>query len=81
LILEKVRGLSAKCRKMEFLGIIFVRKKVVDSVHGGPAMDGGTELTEARPPAAPVSKGTDQGAGEGEWDAGNSVVHSPELGR
>jgi hypothetical protein len=56
-------------------------KKAVDSVHGGPAMDGGTELAEAQPPAALVSKGTGQGAEEGEWDAGNSVVHSPELGR
>jgi hypothetical protein len=53
----------------------------MDSVHGGPAMDGGTELTGARPPATPVSKGANQGVREGEWDAGNSVVRSSELGR
>jgi hypothetical protein len=44
-------------------------------------MDGDTELAGAQPSAAPVSKGVAQGAGEGEWDAGNSVVLSSELGR
>jgi hypothetical protein len=28
-----------------------------------------------------VSKGTGQGAGEGEWNVGNPMVHSRELGR
>jgi hypothetical protein len=49
-------------------------------VHSGPAVDGNTKLAGAWPPAAPVSKGTNQGAGEGEWNLGNPMVHSPELG-
>jgi hypothetical protein len=28
-----------------------------------------------------VCKDAGQGAGEGEWNAGNPMVHSPELGR
>jgi hypothetical protein len=50
-------------------------------VHGGSAVDGGTELAGAWPPTAPVSKGAGQGAGEGEWNARNPMVHSLELGR
>jgi hypothetical protein len=50
-------------------------------VHRGPAVDGGTELAEAWPPAALVSEGAGQWVGEGEWNAGNPMVHSPELGR
>jgi hypothetical protein len=41
----------------------------------------GTELDGAWPPAASVCKDACQGAGEGEWNAGNPMVHSPELGR
>jgi hypothetical protein len=50
-------------------------------VHGGLAMDGGTELPEAWPPTALVLKDAGQGVGEGEWDAWNPIVRSPELGR
>jgi hypothetical protein len=46
-----------------------------------PAVGGGTELTEAWPPSSLESKGAGQGAGEGEWNVGNPMVHSPELGR
>jgi hypothetical protein len=44
-------------------------------------MDGGIELAGAWPPITPVSKGVGQGAAEGEWNARNPMVRSPELGR
>jgi hypothetical protein len=47
----------------------------------GPWWTGGIELTGAWPPTAPVCKDAGQGAGEGEWNAGNPMVHSSELGR
>jgi hypothetical protein len=47
----------------------------------GPRWTDDTKLTGAWPPAAPVCKDAGQGAGEGEWNAGNPMVHSPELGR
>jgi hypothetical protein len=58
----------------------FTKGKSVDSVHNGPAVDGGTELIKARPPAALVSKGAGQGVEE-EWDAGNSFRAAPKGGR
>jgi hypothetical protein len=47
------------------------------SVHGGPAVDGGTGSPEFRRPAAPVFTDAGQGLGEGEWDTGSSVSGSP----
>jgi hypothetical protein len=43
-------------------------------------MDGGTELTGAQPPAAPVLKGAGHGAGEGEGSVGDPFRASPKVG-
>jgi hypothetical protein len=47
----------------------------------GPRWTGGTELAGAWPPAALVCKDASQGVGEEEWNTGNPMVHSQELGR
>jgi hypothetical protein len=44
-------------------------------------MDGNTNLTGARPPAAPVRMGAGQGAGEREGSAGDPFRASPKVGR
>jgi hypothetical protein len=82
--MEKGRGLFVKLEFPLIDQIIFVLNTWwTQSVACGPcpAVDGGTKLVGAWPPAAPVSIGAGQGAGEGEWNAGNPMVHSPELGR
>jgi hypothetical protein len=89
--MEKGRGLFVKLEFPWINRIIFVLNNrwtqsmacgpCPAKVHRGPAVDGGTELTGAWPPAAPMSKGAAQGAREGEWNVGNQLVHSPELGR
>jgi hypothetical protein len=73
LILEKPMGFFTKLPGIIDFRIIFVRKKPWTqstghgprpaSVHGGLAMDGGTELTRAQPPATPVRNGAGQGVG------------------
>jgi hypothetical protein len=50
-------------------------------VHGGPVVDGGTELTGAWPLAAPLLQGTGQAAEDGETGSGNPLWASPEGGR
>jgi hypothetical protein len=84
LIMEKGRELFVKLEFPWINRIIFVlNNRWTRSMACGPcpAVDGGTELTGAWPPATQVSMGAGQGAGEGEWNAGNLMVHSPELGR
>jgi hypothetical protein len=89
--MEKGRGLFVKLEFPWINRIIFVLHNrwtrsmacgpCLVVVHGGPVVNGSTDLTGAWPPAALVSKGVGQGAGEGEWNVGNPMVHSPELGR
>jgi hypothetical protein len=93
LSLEKPKGFFAKLAGIIDFGNISIRKKLWNqstgrgphpaSVHGGPAMDGGTELTGARPLAALVHKGASQGAGEGQGQgsAGDPFRASLIVGR
>jgi hypothetical protein len=91
LILEKLRGLSAKCPKLDLLGIVFLKKTRGPSprVRGlrrpGPPWTGGHcrswELAGARPPAAPVPESSDRGAGERKGRLANSMEGLPRLGR
>jgi hypothetical protein len=63
LILKKSRGLSAKCRKLEFLGIVFLKKTrgpcprvrgpLAAPVHGGPQTPSRRRLAGERPERCP----------------------------
>jgi hypothetical protein len=83
LILEKSRGLNAKCPKLDFSVIIFLKETRGPSpqVRGPPeprstvdrSWTAAPSSPGLRPPAAPGSMGVGQGAGEGEWGAGSAV--------
>jgi hypothetical protein len=91
LILEKPRGLNVKCLKLDFPGIVFLKKTRGPSprVRGlrrpGPPWTGGhcrsRVLTGARPPAAPVPESSDRGAGKRKGGPVNSMVGLPRLRR
>jgi hypothetical protein len=91
LILEKPRGLSVKCLKLDFSGIVFLKKTRGPSpqVRGlrrpGPPWTGGhcrsREVIGARPPAVPVPESSDRGAGQREGGPTNSMAGFPRLGR
>jgi hypothetical protein len=80
LIFEKLSGFFAKLPGIINFRIIFVRKKTWTRsrgrgprpapVHGGLAMDGGTELAGAWPPATLAHWRSVAAAGEREWDTG-----------
>jgi hypothetical protein len=60
LILEKMRGLSAKCREMGFSRNYFVEEKPVDQVHRSVDL---FVITGAWPPATSVSRAPTKGRG------------------
>jgi hypothetical protein len=91
LILEKSRGLSAKCLKLDFQRIVFLKKTRGPSprVRGlhrpGPPWTGGhchsRELAGAQPPTAPVPESSNRGAGERKGGPVNSMAGLSRLGR
>jgi hypothetical protein len=91
LILEKPRCLSVKCLKLDFPGIVFLKKThgLSPRVRGlrwpGPLWTAGhcrsQELAGARPPAIPMLESSDRGAGERKGGPVNSMARLPRLGR
>jgi hypothetical protein len=91
LILEKPSGLSVNCPKLDFPGIVFLKKtrgpspRVRGLCRPGPPWTGGycrsRELAGARPPAVPVPESSDRGPSEREGGPTNSMAGFPRLGR
>jgi hypothetical protein len=91
LILEKLRGLSVKYLKLDFSGIVFLKKtcglspRVCGLRRPGPPWTGGhchsRELIGARPLAALVPESSDRGVGERKGGPVNSMAGLPRLGR
>jgi hypothetical protein len=76
LILEKQRGLSAKCLKLEFLGIIFLKEICgprVAPVHGGPRSPSRGRLAGDRPERRPRARNLT--AVEEKWRGGGGERH------
>jgi hypothetical protein len=80
LILKKLRGLNAKCPKLDFPGIVFlketrgpsprVRGSRVAPVHGGPRSPSRRRLTGERPKRRPRSWNLTAVEGKGRGDGG-----------
>jgi hypothetical protein len=91
LILEKPRGLSAKCLKLDIPVIVFLKetRRPSPRVRGprrpGPPWTGGhcraRELAGAQPPAAPVPESSDREEGERKGGPANSMAGLSWLGR
>jgi hypothetical protein len=88
LILEKLRGLSAKCLKLEFPGIIFLKETRELSprahgpqaapVHGGPWSPSRGRLTGERPERRPRARNLT--AVEEKWRGGGGEPHRLQEG-
>jgi hypothetical protein len=80
LILEKPRGLNAKCLKLDFLGIVFLKETRGPSpqvrgpraalVHGGPRSPSRRRLAEERPEWRPHAWNLTAVEGKGRGDGG-----------
>jgi hypothetical protein len=81
LILEKSRGINAKCQKLEFLGIIFLKETCgprAAPVRGGPRSLSRRRLAEERPERRPRARNLT--AVEEKWRGGGGEPHRLQEG-